>query len=168
LRTAYLLAHKAASAGHARAKFMVGMCYFGGWGVEVDEAAGKYWVEDAANQGESQAMYLVAGMIQEGRYPEKGMADVLYWLNRSADAGYAPAADALNEYKVQQVNGLIGALFLSAFSSGDSGSYEDTSSATDRMIERRQEDARYWTSRAESAAFRGDQAEYDYSRSKIP
>lgn len=168
LRTAYLLAHKAASSGNVRAKFILGMCYFAGWGVDKDEASGMYWVEAASNEGEPQAMYLVAGLIQEGRYPDKGMPDILQLLNRSAEAGYTPAADALNEFKVQQVNGLIGALFLSAFSSGDSESYEDSSSMGARMIERRNEETRYWTSRAESAALRGDQAEYEYSKSKIP
>lgn len=168
LRTAYLLAHKAASAGHARSKFILGMCYFAGWGVEVDDAAGMYWLEAAANQEEPQAMYMVAGLIQEGRFPEKGTSDILYLLNRSAEAGYAPAVDALNEYKVQQVNGLIGALFLSAFSSGDSGSYDDTEAKQQEMWDRRENERRYWTTRAENAAANRDQADYDYSRNKIP
>lgn len=168
LRTAYLLLDKAAKTGHVRSAFLVGLCYFAGWGVVVDETAGRYWVEHAALNAEPEAMFLYAGMIQEGQYPEKGNSDCLYWLNRSAETGYRPAQDALNEYKLQQLNGLIGAMVLSAFSSGESSSASDEADAQQQAYWERMRERDYWKTRAEHAAANGDQYDYDYSRRMIP
>jgi hypothetical protein len=167
LRTAYLLLDKSARTGHSRSMFLLALCHFAGWGVEVDEPAGRYWVEKAANSGEMEAMYLFAAMINEGQYPEKGSEDCLYWLGRSADAGYEPAVATMNDYKQKQLNGLVGAVLLSAFGSGDSYSDDERDAQDQNMREymMRRRDAEY---RAERAAARGDMEAYRYEKQNMP
>lgn len=96
------------------------------------------------------------------------MNDYLYLLNRSSEAGFEPASAALNEFKLQQVNDLVVALLLSAFSSGESGSYKDAAISKNEDWQRIKNEKHYWTSRAEQAAASGDRAGYDAARSSIP
>lgn len=65
---------------------------------------GKYteaanWARKAAEMGNAQGMFIYATYLRDGQGVKKDMQQCMVWLQKSADAGYAPAQKALETCK---------------------------------------------------------------------
>jgi hypothetical protein len=125
-RTARLLLNKAASEGDGGAMYFLFLCYYKGWGGEVDEAKGLAWLRKSAEAGDLSGMYAFSTAIRKGWYEGLGEAEGLAWLERSANAGHA---GAMNEIKREKVAGVLGGVLgaLESMPESDEGGSESKS-----------------------------------------
>ena len=89
---AVALLRPAGQAGNAKAQLLLGLIYLNGVGVPTDPAAASALLRSAADRGDGEAAYVLAGEL--ARDP-KSVSESRQWLERAASLGYARAADAL-------------------------------------------------------------------------
>ena len=76
-----------ANAGNARAEMVVGLKYFDGDGVPVNDAEAAKWLERAAEQGMAVAQYRLGTMYERGRGVAADPARAVHWYQLAAQAG---------------------------------------------------------------------------------
>ncbi|UCI09547.1 SEL1-like repeat protein [Mesorhizobium sp. B1-1-8] len=86
----------AALSGDLIAAFNLGLCFNEGVGVGKDQERAAQWMRRAA-EGVTQAQYMYARMLQDGRGVPSDLAQARLWFKRAADAGMADAQAALAE-----------------------------------------------------------------------
>jgi uncharacterized protein len=86
----------AAQSGDLVAAFNVGVCLARGVGVERDEEQAAHWLRRAA-EGVTDAQYIYARMLAEGRGLECNLPEARAWFARAAEAGMPDAEVALAE-----------------------------------------------------------------------
>jgi hypothetical protein len=82
---------KAASLGHAEAKFYLGVIHKFGHGVKQSDTEAFYWCEKAAKQGDAVAQNKVGGMYLIGRGVKQSDTEAFRWYEKAAQQGYASA-----------------------------------------------------------------------------
>ncbi|TGQ69341.1 hypothetical protein EN829_029485 [Mesorhizobium sp. M00.F.Ca.ET.186.01.1.1] len=85
-----------ALSGDFIAAFNLGLCFAEGVGVDKDQERAAQWMRRAA-EGVTQAQYMYARMLQDGRGVASDLAQARLWFKRAADAGMADAQAALAE-----------------------------------------------------------------------
>lgn len=90
---------KAADQGSADGQFGLGSMYSSGEGVKKDLAIARKWITMAAEQGQKQAIGVMAQAFISGQLnvseQERQGEEARRWIRKSADLGYLPAVDAL-------------------------------------------------------------------------
>ncbi len=87
----------AAAGGVDDAKYLIGRCYYRGYGVPVDYADAVAWFKEAALSGLSSAQYSVGICYYYGQGVEQNSAEAIKWFAKAAASGYAPAEYSLGE-----------------------------------------------------------------------
>ncbi len=85
-----------ALSGDLIAAFNLGLCFAEGVGVGKDQERAAQWMRRAA-EGVTQAQYMYARMLQDGRGVASDLAQARLWFKLAADAGMADAQAALAE-----------------------------------------------------------------------
>ncbi len=70
---------------------MLGAAYYGGLGVEQDDALAVHWLGKAATGGHDRAQFLLAEAFANGRGVEADMAWAARWYGKAARQGHARA-----------------------------------------------------------------------------
>ncbi|MCD8107923.1 MAG: serine/threonine-protein kinase [Oscillospiraceae bacterium] len=87
----------AAANGVDDAKYLIGRCYYRGYGVQVDYSDAIAWFKEAALSGLSAAQYSVGICYYYGQGVEQNSAEAIQWFAKAAASGYAPAEYSLGE-----------------------------------------------------------------------
>ena len=87
----------AAEKGDAQAQFLLGACYYNGYGVAKDLVQAVYWWRKAADQGFAPAQYNLGWCYYNGYGVAKDLKQAVYWLRKAADQGYKDAKKALKD-----------------------------------------------------------------------
>jgi TPR repeat protein len=91
------LLRRSATRGSAQAMRAIGLIYLRGEGDTArDLTQAVRWFQAAARRGDPESMYVLGVMIRRGNAVEANLARAIYWLQRAADAGYAPASAVLS------------------------------------------------------------------------
>lgn len=96
-KAAYWL-HRAAAAGHARARYMLGLSYSRGWGVPRDDAAAERWFNLAAGQAYAPACFHLAWLYHKGEGVAHDEARAQRLMAQAAQRGMSAAALALGGF----------------------------------------------------------------------
>jgi hypothetical protein len=99
------LAGPLAEAGDARAQSVLGLLYYGGYGVQQDDAEALNWFRRAADQDDAVAERNLGVMFSEGRGVPQDQAEAAKWLRRAADRGDARAQYNLGVLYAEGVGG---------------------------------------------------------------
>src|SRR5436190_21374692 len=67
----------AASRGHLRSQFYVGVCYDKGWGVKRDTKTAFAWYMTAAEQGHMESQYNVSFFYKRGEHVRKNYKNMI-------------------------------------------------------------------------------------------
>jgi len=89
-----------AEGNNAAAEVLLANLYRQGLGVNADIAQAQHWLTRAAEQGNAQAMYELASMLANAEAPDHALIE--QWLQHSAKAGFALAAQALHDNVMPQ------------------------------------------------------------------
>ena len=76
---------KAAELGHAEAQYLLGRCYYFGWGVKEDDQQAVEWYRNAAEQGHADARMQLGDCYNEGKGVIKNRNMARYWWNAAAE-----------------------------------------------------------------------------------
>ena len=90
-RGALVHVRAAADAGHPAGRYMLGMMYMDGLGVERNQAEGARWLAQAAAQGNSAAQFSFGRACLAGIGVPASPAEARQWIGKAADQGHAPA-----------------------------------------------------------------------------
>ena len=91
------LLRRSATRGSGQAMRAIGLIYLRGEGdTAQDFAQAVRWFQAGARRGDAESMYVLGVMFRRGYAVEANLAQAIYWLDRAADAGYAPAIAALS------------------------------------------------------------------------
>lgn len=74
---------KAAMEGDAGAQYCLGMCYYGGLGVRLNEGEAFKWVRRAAEQGEPDAQKALGDMYLRGEGVKADEIEALEWYRKA-------------------------------------------------------------------------------------
>src|SRR5258708_31847076 len=89
---AIALLNGAGNAGNANAQYLLALMYLNGVGVPADSARGRTLLQTAAEHGQGEAAYVLAGeLVHDSEAPRDAWR---HWLDRSAKLGYYRAVDA--------------------------------------------------------------------------
>src|SRR5882762_5997206 len=89
---AIALLNGAGNAGNANAQYLLALMYLNGVGVPADPARGRTLLQTAAEHGQGEAAYVLAGEL--AHEPDAPPDAWRSWLDRSAKLGYYRAVDA--------------------------------------------------------------------------
>ncbi|MDP2432862.1 MAG: tetratricopeptide repeat protein [Pseudomonadota bacterium] len=90
---------RAADAGHARARYMLGLSHSRGWGVRQDDTEAERWFNLAAGQDYAPACYHLGWMYHKGEGVARDAARAQGLMARAADLGMADAVTALERFR---------------------------------------------------------------------
>ncbi len=76
---------KAAEQGDAEAQFSLGVCYFGGLGVEQSYIEAVKWYRKAAEQGDAGAQISLGWSYENGYGVEKSYTKAVKWYSKAAE-----------------------------------------------------------------------------------
>jgi len=93
---------KAASQGDKDAQAALGLDYFNGFGVKIDDQLGLRWARMAADQGSAAGQRLVGFAYEQGRGVSKDYAEGVRWTSLAAEQG---DGTALSNLGVDFING---------------------------------------------------------------
>ena len=82
---------KAAEAGDAGAQYCLGMCYYGGLGVRLNESKAFQWVRKAAEQNEPDAQKALGDMYLRGEGVKADEIEALEWYRKADRNGNGEA-----------------------------------------------------------------------------
>ena len=77
--------------GDADAKHYLGLLYLKGEVLPKDDKRALYWIQKAAEQGESKAQFNLAMMHANGKGTPRNDKQALYWYTKAAKQGYGSA-----------------------------------------------------------------------------
>ena len=81
-----------AKTGNANAQYTLGSYYYlGSNGVEQSYSKAAYWLERAAEQGDSDAQFNLGVCYDEGNGVEQSYSKAAYWYERAAEQGNSNA-----------------------------------------------------------------------------
>lgn len=89
---------KAANQGDKEAQAILGLDYFNGIGVKIDDQLGLRWSRMAADQGSAAGQRLVGFAYEQGRGVPKDYAEAVRWTSLSAEQGDGTALSNLGVY----------------------------------------------------------------------
>lgn len=107
LPQAFMWFRKAAEQGHSPAQAMLGAMYYDGNGVQRDYNQALAWFQEAAKRGNVSAQYDVyrldfelglkqtLGYVTQQEYTRLPRDETMFWLQKSAEQGYAEAQSDL-------------------------------------------------------------------------
>jgi TPR repeat protein len=78
-------------AGDAEAQLVLGLAYWGGFGVEKNTATAFGWLRRAAEQGHPMAQSSLGVAYRDGAGTTQDSAEALRWMRKAAEQGYAQA-----------------------------------------------------------------------------
>jgi ankyrin repeat protein len=81
--------------GNADAERLLANLYLNGLGVPEDHKLAAQWLERAAGQGNTDAMYELASLLADGDAPDHAV--IQQWLQRAAQAGHSLAKQAVQQ-----------------------------------------------------------------------
>ncbi|MCD7785499.1 MAG: serine/threonine-protein kinase [Oscillospiraceae bacterium] len=87
----------AAANGVDEAKYLIGRCYYRGYGVPVDYSDAVFWFKEAALSELAPAQYSVGICYYYGQGVEQDCSEAIRWFAKAAVSGYAPAEYSLGE-----------------------------------------------------------------------
>ena len=88
---AYEVLAQYADSGDAEISGVIGYCYYGGWGVEQDDAKAAEYLSIAADADISEAQYMMGILYEYGYGVEQDDVKAAEYEAKAADAGYADA-----------------------------------------------------------------------------
>lgn len=88
--------------GNMQGQFLLGSKYFYGDGIEQNYEEAVKWFAEAAQQGEPDSMYHLAICHNKGLGVEKDVDFAIELLYMSADCGWQPAIDVINENGIRR------------------------------------------------------------------
>lgn len=104
-----------AEKGDRKAQFILGNCYYNGYGIDVDYAEALFWREKAAEAGDAQAQFLVAQQYFSGIGTLIDVEKAKQWYTLSAENGNVEAqfelAKLLENGKDRVKKNLAGAFY---------------------------------------------------------
>lgn len=91
------LLRRSATRGSGTAMRAIGLIYLRGEGDTArDLSQAVRWFQAGARRGDAESMYVLGVMFLRGYAVEASQAQAITWLQRAADAGYAPASSVLS------------------------------------------------------------------------
>jgi TPR repeat protein len=94
---------KAADQDFLTARFDYAILAYHGWGTPWDPFASYREFKACAEEGLPEAQYVLSQFLRENLVVPRDDATAGDWLQRAADGGYAPAKDALEAFRREQV-----------------------------------------------------------------
>jgi TPR repeat protein len=91
----------AAETGDGRAMYNLGVMYFTGKGVQIDQSAAAKWFSQAANAGHAGGMVNYGLMLLNGYGTTQDQAEGVRWLRRAADSGLGSAMGLMGQLYLQ-------------------------------------------------------------------
>ena len=88
---------KSAQQGNADAQYLLGKCYFNGWGVTEDESQAAAWWRKAAEQGYAEAQCALGICYSNGIGVTQDYTQAVAWYRKAAEQGNADAQYLLGE-----------------------------------------------------------------------
>jgi hypothetical protein len=88
---------KAAEAGDAGGQYCLGMCYYGGLGVKLNEGAAFKWVRKAAEQNEPDAQKALGDMYLRGEGVKADEIEALEWYRKASYNGNGEAGRIVDQ-----------------------------------------------------------------------
>ena len=79
---------KSAEQGHAKAQYLLGICYYIGKGVTKDSVEAVKWYRKAAEQGHAGAQCSLGSCYYIGEGVTKDFAEAVKWFRKSAEQGH--------------------------------------------------------------------------------
>lgn len=98
VKSAYWI-QKAADQNHVIAHYNIGVFLNNGWGVPWNPFKAFEHFHYAATQGMPEAEYVYGSILTDNLVVTHDWSEAYRWMKKSADAGYAPARDALVEFE---------------------------------------------------------------------
>lgn len=89
---------EAARMGYLPAQNFIGYRLLKGEGTERNVEEGLYWLEQAAENGETRAEANLGFLLANGQWVERDDEKAFYWLSRAAEKGFAPALSQLGDF----------------------------------------------------------------------
>ena len=97
---AFLLYKKAAEKGHIGAKAKLGMCYYSGFGVEINMNEAEKWLLESAKSGNPEGQYALGCFyFNNGEY--SNLDSAVYYLTQAVNQNHSEAVEALNIVMLQ-------------------------------------------------------------------
>ena len=81
------LFRKSAEQKNSDAQYYLGLCYYDGWGVDVDVAEAVRWFRKSAEQGNIDAQLELGMSYFYGDGVEKNLVEAVKWYRKSAEHG---------------------------------------------------------------------------------
>lgn len=78
-KKAFYLAQKYANQGNAKAQYLLGMCYYSGWGVDPNVEEGTKWLQKSAAGNDSDAQYTLGVYHETGFLVHKSSKEAVYY-----------------------------------------------------------------------------------------
>lgn len=94
---AFALIQKAAEKNYLLAHYNMAVFYHNGWGVDWNPFNGYKHFQYAAEQGLREGTFAYALQFTDNLVVQRDWKKALYWIQKSVDAGYAPAKEVLPE-----------------------------------------------------------------------
>jgi hypothetical protein len=92
--------------GDSKAQYYMGQCYIFGLGTEKDDKKGVSWLKRASKEKSctgdkciNAELFYVGKKHLDGRWGPANSEEALYWINRSAEAGYPKAIEYMSQEK---------------------------------------------------------------------
>ena len=93
---------KAAERGSAKAKYMLGVCYYDGTGMEKDWDAAFRWFYEAGKQDYPDALYRLGVCCEQAVGTERDMEKALFCWGKAAKLGHAEAQFRVGELVIDE------------------------------------------------------------------
>jgi len=88
---------EAAEMGHARARYMMGLFRYNGWGMEEVDAEAFRWFRLSAEQGVTEAEYWLGFLYETGTGVKKDYDEAMRWMSRAAAKGHTEALQRVGD-----------------------------------------------------------------------
>lgn len=89
-----------AEQGYPLAECQIGYCYLKGLGVESDPEKAFYWTRRAAEHGDWDGQYNLAGFYENGAGAAPDLGRAIHWYREAARQGHSLAIQKCKELKI--------------------------------------------------------------------
>jgi uncharacterized protein len=98
VKAAYWI-RKAAEKKVLSARYNLGLLCNNGWGTAWDPFEAYRNFQVAAREGMMEARYVYGLLLTDGLVAERNLPEAVRWVGQAADSGYAPAKEAMEEFR---------------------------------------------------------------------
>jgi TPR repeat protein len=98
VKAAYWI-RKAAEKKVLSARYNLGLLSNNGWGTEWNPFEAYRHFQVAAREGMKEARYVYGLLLTDGLVVERDIEEAVRWVGQAADSGYAPAQEAMEEFR---------------------------------------------------------------------